>query len=122
MTTSHITDITSVFWRYVATLAQLKYDKLEKTHIFDIICNYEAEHETSFAFTFDNTYFIQTNIVSLMYDVLEHLESHYINEYVEEIELLRIALRKVNATTESCNLVQQLSSMSLCGSPTITML
>lgn len=121
--TSRVTttvDVTQTFWRYVATIAQLKHDRLEKSRVFDMVFADENASQM-FQLQFDNNVFVRQNMLHIICDVYQYLLGQQANAQcdehqeraTDEIQLLRCALSKVNMLKTHIALMQQINSLSL---------
>jgi hypothetical protein len=106
--TVSVVDITKVFWKFIAAVVRLRYEKLQKTKMFRIIQDCVV-HERPFVFMFDGVQFFHNNINTLMYDTFEYIKSK--PQYTDETELLRLALQKIEAIVHQHEQIEQMDSM-----------
>lgn len=105
----HVFDISNIFWKFIAAVVKLKYEKLQKTNIFKIIQESVFE-ERQFVLIFDNNQFLYPNISALLYGTFEYLQSN--SEHVDEVELLRLAIQKIEAIVNEHEMIDAMNSMS----------
>lgn len=106
---SGIVDVTPFFWKFVATVVHLDYDKLKNTGHFKTIKD-AVINKKEFILVFDSIQFVHNDISSLMYETLAYL--HTKPQYTDEVELLRRALYKMETVIESHDMIA--TFVSLC--------
>jgi len=104
-------NVTKVFWKFVAAVVHLPYERVQKTKMFKVIQECVMK-ERPFMFEFDGIQFIHSNINTLMYDTLAYLRSK--PQYADEAALLQMALHKIETVVECHDAMEQLDSLNIC--------
>jgi hypothetical protein len=106
----HIADVTQIFWKFVAAIVHMDYDRLQKTRFFDIM-HQCVVREQGFILDVGNVHFVHKDVNALFYDTYEYLRA--IPGYDDSARLLKMAIDKIETVIAQNELMSSICTMTI---------
>lgn len=108
--TQSIVDITDIFMKFVASIVQIDYYKLQKTNLFHIMQQCVLRN-TAFILNIDGTQLIHKDINALFYDTYQYFMSN--DRYSDSAILLKMAIDKIETIINENELIECIEYMNI---------